>query len=461
MTTSVDDKVSRKAMTGYGVGDFGFNLYWTGLSIYLLIYYTDVLKIDPATAGLIFSLSILWDAITDPIMGIIATRTRTRWGKFRPYILFGAPFMGAAFVMMFAAPILFPSRIVIASAAAHILFRTMFTVVSIPYSSLTSVLTPNSDERTKLSGARMLGAVIGALFATVMMPSLAQQFGGDNLKLGWALVAVLFSGIATALLIVVFVTTEERPETYVGRRRPTLSESLQFVLSNHALWIVFAGILLTSAAMSIGNKTIVYFIKYNLDAESETGMLLGAQALTAAISIPFWVRFATRTSKRTAWLTGVLGIAAIQLSLYFFTPETSRQILPIFFLNGVGLGSLALMFWSTVPDTVEFGEWKSGVRDDGLAFSLCTFGQKTGVAIGVGLLGYHLSLIGYVPDTSQTERALNGLRTAAFLYPAGLALTAAAVIAFYPITGERHKRILDELSNRQSVGTSSTSKAIS
>lgn len=435
-------------MAGYGVGDFGFNLFWTGLSVYLLIYYTDVLGIAPTTAGLIFSLSILWDAVTDPIMGMIATRTRTKWGKFRPYILFGAPFMGASFVLMFAAPILFPSHIVMASAAAHVVFRTMFTVVSIPYSSLTSALTPNSEERTKLSGARMLGAIVGALFATVMMPSLAVTFGGDDLRLGWALVALLFAGIATILLVIVFLTTEERQETYVGLQRPALSDSLRCILSNTALWIVFAGILLTSMAMSIGNKTIVYFIKYNLDAEAQTGTLLGAQTLTAAISIPFWVWLAARTSKRTAWLTGVLGVAAIQFYLYLFTPETAEQILPLFFLNGIGIGSIAVMFWSTVPDTVEFGEWRSGVRDDGLAFSLCTFGQKTGVAIGVGLLGFHLSLIGYVPDEVQTATSLEGLRTAAFLYPAIVALLAAAVIVFYPITGALHRRILDELAEK-------------
>jgi len=443
------ERVSRLTMTGYGLGDFGFNLFWTGLSVYLLIYYTDVLGIDPVTAGLIFSISILWDAITDPIMGMLATRTRTRWGKFRPYVLFGAPLMGASFVLMFAAPILFPSQIVMASAGAHVLFRTLFTVVSIPYSSLTAVLTTDSDERTRLSGARMLGAISGALFATVMMPSLAAEFGGDDLKLGWALVAVLFAAIATVLLAIVFLTTQERAETYVGLKRPTPAASVQCILSNTALWAVFAGILLTSMAMSIGNKTIVYFIKYNLEAEAQTGALLGAQALTAACSVPVWVWYASRTSKRRAWLTGILGLAAIQFWLYVFTPSKAAEIMPIFLLNGVAIGSLAVMFWATVPDTVEFGEWRSGVRDEGLAYSLCTFGQKTGVAIGVGLLGYHLNFIGYVPDQAQTETSLEGLRTAAFLYPAIVALLAAAVIAFYPITGALHRRILDDLAERK------------
>ena len=134
-------------MVGYGAGDFGFNLYFTGLNLYLLYYYTDVLGIDPAVAGIIFMIPVIWDGISDPLMGWIATRTRTRFGKFRPYVLFGAPFVGLSFVGMFAAPVWFPEHVVAASLITHIVFRTMYTFVSVPYSSLAAALTFDSDER--------------------------------------------------------------------------------------------------------------------------------------------------------------------------------------------------------------------------------------------------------------------------------------------------------------------------
>ncbi len=144
--------VSRRTIAGYGFGDFGFNLYATGLNLYLLYYYTDVLGIAPAVAGLIFMIPVIWDGISDPLMGWIATRTSSRLGKFRPYILFGAPFVGLSFVGMFAAPVWFPDQVVAASLISHLLFRTLYTVASVPYSSLAAAITRDSQERGHYGG---------------------------------------------------------------------------------------------------------------------------------------------------------------------------------------------------------------------------------------------------------------------------------------------------------------------
>ena len=444
-----EQKLGVGTMTGYGIGDLGFNLYWTGLSVYLLYYYTDVLGIDPIMAGLIFGVSIFWDAITDPIMGMIATRTQTRWGKFRPYILLGAPLMGVSFVMMFAAPVFFPAAVVVSSAIAHLFFRTMFTVVSIPYSSLSAVLTRDSDARTRLAGARMFGAVAGALFATALMPSLAVQFGDGDLKHGWVMVGALFACIATALMVVVFFSTREDTTAYSARARVTLADSLRFVLSNHALWIVFGAVALASMGNSIGGKSVVYFIKYNLDAEAQTGALLGLQAVGAVLSIPLWVWLARRTSKRAAWMLGSVLLGCLQTGLYISSPGDASQIAPAFFAVGVCIGAFAVIFWSMVPDTVEYGQWKSGVRDEGMAFSLSTFSQKSGVALGVGILGFWLSAIGYMPDVGQTEASLNGLRAGAFGFPALCSFLVAGVIWFYPIDRAKHAEMLASIAAEQ------------
>jgi len=447
--TKTEQKLGARTMAGYGIGDFGFNLYWTGLSIYLLYYYTDVLGIDPLTAGLIFGVSIFWDAITDPIMGMIATRTQTKWGKFRPYILFGAPLMGISFVMMFAAPVFFPAAVVLSSAIAHLVFRTMFTLVSIPYSSLSAVLTQDSDTRTRLAGVRMIGAVAGALFATALMPSLAAEFGEGDLKHGWVMVGVLFACVATVLMVVVFLSTKEDTAAYSARARVTLADSLRFVLSNQALWIVFGAVALGSMGNSIGGKSVVYFFKYNLNAEAQTGALLGLQALGAVLSIPLWVWLAGRTSKRAAWMLGSVLLGCLQTGLYFFAPSDASQIAPAFFVMGVCLGAFAVMFWSMVPDTVEYGQWKSGVRDEGMAFSLSTFSQKSGVALGVGVLGFWLSTIGYMPDAVQTEISLNGLRAGAFGFPALCSFLVAGVIWFYPIDRAKHAEMLANIAAEQ------------
>ena len=172
---SVDDakKVSRMTIVGYGSGDFGFNLYFAGLNLYLLYYYTDVLNIDPALAGLIIMLPVIWDGVSDPLMGWIVTRTRSRFGKFRPFILFGAPLMGFSFVGMFAAPIWFPDQVIIACLVTHTLFRSAYTVASVPNSSLAAALTHNSQERGTMAGFRMMAAMFGGIVTAATMLELA------------------------------------------------------------------------------------------------------------------------------------------------------------------------------------------------------------------------------------------------------------------------------------------------
>ena len=166
----------------YGIGDFGFNLFFTGLNLYLLFYYTDVLGIRPQIAGLIFMAPVIWDAVTDPVMGCIATRTRTKIGRYRPYILFGAPLMALSFVMMFAAPLWFPSAVILSSAFAHIVFRTFYTVVNVPYSALSAAISRDGRVRSKLAAARMVAGVVAGLLAAALTFRLAAWFGVGDLK---------------------------------------------------------------------------------------------------------------------------------------------------------------------------------------------------------------------------------------------------------------------------------------
>lgn len=194
-------------IVGYGIGDFGFNLFYTGLNLYLLFYYTDVLGIDPATAGLIFMLPVIWDAVTDPIMGAIASRTRTRWGSYRPYILFGGPVMALSFVAMFAAPVIFSGAVVAASLVSHLVFRTCYTVVSIPYTSMTAAMTRDSAERSTIAGTRMVFAIGGGILTAFMTMSLATSLGDGDLEAGFVQVAILYALIGTALMLVVFRAT--------------------------------------------------------------------------------------------------------------------------------------------------------------------------------------------------------------------------------------------------------------
>ena len=230
-------KVSWITIVGYGSGDFGFNLYFAGLNLYLLYYYTDVLNIDPAVAGMIIMLPVIWDGVSDPLMGWIITRTQSRFGKFRPFILFGAPFIGFSFVGMFAAPIWFPDQLIIACLVTHILFRTAYTIASVPYSSLAATLTHNSQERGTMAGVRMMAAMIGGIFTAATMLELANYLGNGNMRQGFVEVAIFYALLSSMIMVVIFFTTSEDVSS-ASPKTVTSRQTLLFLRDNRTFWIL-------------------------------------------------------------------------------------------------------------------------------------------------------------------------------------------------------------------------------
>ena len=437
-------QVRRLTVVGYGFGDFGFNLYATGLNLYLLYYYTDVLGIDPAVAGFIFMIPVIWDGISDPLMGWIASRTRTREGKFRPYILVGAPFVGLSFVGMFAAPVWFPDQVVAASLVSHIVFRTLYTVASVPYSSLSAAITYDSQKRGTMAAVRMMSAMAGGVVTAATMPELASYFSGGNLREGFIMAALLYALIATVVMSVVFFTTDEKPiaSTQV---QLTTAQTLAFVKSNTAFWVLCAASFVGIIGSTMGGKALVYYISYYAGHPEAVSTILPLGILGACFAIPLWTVVARSYSKRVVWIVGGGG-AAIGNFLILgleITDVATLSALSIF--SGVCGGAIAVMFWSMLPDTVEFGELRSGVRDDGILFGLCQFISKAGSGLGIGMIGLLLSFMGYNANQVQSEEALQGIRMAAFLIPAVCSLGSIVIITLYPLNEPTHRRIVRAL----------------
>jgi len=428
-------------IAGYGLGDVGFNFFYTGLNLFLLPYYTDVLGIAPTTAGLIFMLSVIWDAITDPVMGWITTRTRTRLGRYRPYLLFAAPVMGASFVMMFAAPVLFPGAVIAASFLSHMLFRTMFTVVNIPYSALTAAMTQDSKERGKLSGIRMLGAILGGLVAGAVTFGLVKYFGGDDMIRGFVMVSIVYAALATLMVWVSYASTFEPPETKSNAANPTTADTIRFMFSNRAFWVLAAATFATSIGSSIGNKCLAYYVKYVIGDDGAYGPLISLAFLMAALSVPLWIWIAGRLSKRIAWLIAACGLVAVQSSLFLLQPDTVAGLRPFMFTAGLFMGAIPVMFWAMVPDTVEYGQWRSGVRDEAIVMALLQLAMKAATGVGVGILGIALGAAGYVANQAQTPEALEAISAMSFLSPLIGSALAGAIIFFYPIDDHMHGRL--------------------
>ena len=448
-----EKKVSWVTTVGYGSGDFGFNLYFAGLNLYLLYYYTDVLNIDPAVAGLIIMLPVIWDGVSDPLMGWIVTRTRSRFGKFRPYILFGAPLMGFSFVGMFAAPIWFPDHVVAACLVTHMIFRTAYTVASVPYSSLAAALTHNSQERGTMAGVRMMAAMVGGIVTAATMLELASYFGNGDMRQGFVQVAIAYGLLSSAMMVVIFLTTSQE----VSLAKPhtvTNQQTLSFLRHNRAFWILCSASLVGVIGSAIGGKSIVYYINYYAGHPDSVSDVMSIGILGAGVGIPLWTLVARRLSKKSVWAVGASGAVLLNLTLFLFDVKAVTTLSALAFCNGVVGGAVAVMFWSMLPDTVEYGQWRSGVRDDGIVFGLSQLISKAGSGLGVGLIGLLLSAIGYTAGVNQTAETLQGIRASAFLIPAAASTLSALIILLYPLDSQLHSQIVSGLKRGESASSS-------
>ena len=435
---------------GYGVADFGFNLFYTGLSLYLLIYYTDVVGLAPALAGLVFGIAILWDGITDPLMGWIATRARRRTGGFRPYLLFGAPVLGLAFAGMFAAPILFPGALFAACLVSHLLLRTAYTVVSIPYSALSAVVTTDSRSRGKLAGWRMVFAILGGLATAALTPELAKAFGGDDLLRGYLIVAVIYGVVATLLMWLTFISTRE-DTSLADAPAPTLHETAVMLRDNSAFWTLFMAIFALSVGAGVAGKALTYYIPYVLGSPDAVPAVLAAGLLAAALAMPVWIYLSTRLDKRTVWMLGVGLYAGFQMLMLILAPASVGTLLILHVAASLGFGAFAVSLWGMLPDTVEYGELRSGIRNEGVLFGINQAALKSASALGVTLLGFGLGGIGYVAGADQAARTVEGLRWLTFAPPLAGALLSLVIIWRYPIGHAEHSDIVERLESKRPV----------
>ena len=433
---------------GYGIGDVGFNLFYTGLNLYLLYYYTDILFISPHVGGLIFMLAVIWDAITDPIMGWIVTRTRTRFGRFRPYLLIASPILALSFVAMFAAPLMFPSAIVLAAAISHLVFRTMYTVVSIPFSALSAVITRDARARSSIAGVRVAMGFIAGLLAAYVTLDLANYFGEGDLAAGFVVVACIYSAVFTALMLVVFFSTSEGLSDHESLARPDTRATIRFLARNTAAWVLFIGIFGGAIASSISAKAVVYYVSYNLGEPDSISVVLTAYLTAAAISTPIWAWLARQISKKSVWIIAMVGWSTSLLLLLIIAPDSVRTLLLLEVFAGVFYGGFGLVLWAMLPDTVEYGEWRSGIRDEGMVYGLTSFAMKAASGLAVGGLGVGLSLVGYEAGTTLDSDTLQGIRVLAFGVPIFGILLGTIAILFYPIDHALHERLRRAISYR-------------
>lgn len=441
---------------GYGLGDTASNFFFQTFNIFLLYYYTDVFGISAAAVGTMFFVSKLWDAINDPMMGAIADRTQTRWGKFRPYLLWMAIPYGAMGLLMFSGPDLSQSGKLIYAWVTYMLMMMLYTAINVPYSALMGVMTPDSNERTVLSSFRFVGAFGGGLLISMLVRPMVQFFGVDDEATGFRITMGIFAVVSVVLFWITFATTKERVESPPDEHA-SLKQDLKFLLSNRP-WIVlcFAGIL-TLTGVALRSAVTIHYFKYYVgdDGSSFIGffdqtsffLTMNSLALIAGVCCTQFLN--RRFEKKTLMIVLSLLSAASGVVLYFVPPDQYWTMLFVACAGGFVSGPTAPLVWAMYGDVADYGEWRDKRRTTGLIFSASMFAQKFGLTIGAGLSGWLLAGFGYVANEVQSETSMTGIRLLFTLFPAVVALLNVVALSFYTLKDSEVDEIGRELVRRK------------
>ncbi len=445
-------KLTRAEKWIYGAGDLGFSLTSTIIGAYFAIFLTDVVGIAARVAAAAIFVGRTWDYINDPIIGHISDRTRTRWGRRRPFLLFGAlPFALAFALMWWRPPIQREVALAVYYALAYVLFDAAATFVYMPYFALTPELTPDYDERTDLTTARMFFSILGSLVAFTVPLMIVDGFQPDHA--GRVLAMGLSFGIISALpLLLVFLGTRERPE-FMQQKQPSLRQSVKAAWNNRPFVFGLGIYLFTWVAVSIMVTTMLFFIKYVVEREPQSDLIMATIFVVAIFALPLWDWAARRMNKRKAYIAGIAFWAAVQLVMVTLTPTSPMNLLLFLcVLAGIGVAAAHVLPWAIIPDAIEWGEWHTGERHEGMFYSLVTLAQKVASSVAVPLALLVLDVTGYIPNSAaQPASAVTGIRIVAGPIPAILLCLGILFAALYPLGREDYTEIAHSLESRRAL----------
>ena len=441
--------VSNTIRAAYGIGDYAICLYWSGVSLYLLYFYTDVVGISPYSAGLIYGLGIMWDAFTDPFMGFLAERTRSRMGSYRPYIYYGSIPLALSFILLLWVPPFEGTVLIIFLLFVNLIHRTCFTIVSVPYSSLTARITDDSDERTILTSSRMLSAALGTFTISALGFPIVLYFGGGEEKLGFIYLGIISGLIAILILHITVSFVKERSFKSSVDDLPNFAEVAHSVSRNYPFWIIFLAIIILISTYLMFNNNLIYFSKYALGLHDYQGVILGFLNGATLLAVPIWAYAALKLGKKNTWLISMAVLFLGFTTFNYYPIDDLDTLIYILIFIGFGNGATGVLFWSMLPDTIEYGEWKSGIRTESSLYGFMTFAQKGAIAIAVFILGIALTNIGFEPNQEQSIETIEALKNLMSIIPLIGVFISFILLYFYPIDKASHRKLIQDIENRR------------
>ena len=452
---------------GYGFGDMASSMFWKLFGAYLMIFYTDVFGLPAAVVGTMFLITRIWDSAFDPIVGVVADRTHSRWGKFRPYLLWLAVPFGIIGVLTFVTPDWSPIGKLVYAYVTYSLMMMIYSAINVPYASLLGVMSPNPKERNTLSTYRMTFAYIGSFIALLLFMPLVNFFSGNSKDLGdqqtgWTMAVVVIAILCIILFFGCFAWTKERVKPIKEAQNP-LKEDLKDLFKNKPWWILLGAGVAALVFNSIRDGATVYYFKYFVVEEDYatvsffgmsfvlSGLYLALGQAANIIGVIAAAPVSNRIGKRNTYMWAMIIATVLSVIFYWFDKEDLIWMFVFQALISVCAGSIFPLLWSMYADCADYSELKTGNRATGLIFSSSSMSQKFGWAIGTAVTGWLLGFFGFQANAVQSEEAISGIKMFLSFLPAIGTILSVVFISMYPLTENKMKDITTELEHKRQL----------
>jgi GPH family glycoside/pentoside/hexuronide:cation symporter len=437
--TSPDTKLPRKTKLFYGIGDLGNAVVNSAIQFFLMKFYTDGALVSPALAGNALLIGKIWDAVNDPLFGWFTDRTKSRHGKRRVFMLFGAIPLAIAIALLWFVPVADRIWTFVWIAVTFILFDTIWTLTNVPYYALTSELTDNYDERSSLTTYRMAMAVPAYLVGAALTPAIVGLFALQ--RTGYAVIGIAYGILAAAALLISAAGLRERSGLVVSKPEPSPIKSLALALKNRPFVWLCVTYFVINISFAFIKILMAYYIEYQLLMRAETTLVMGLMLICVTVALPFWQWVSRKMDKGPAYGLG-MAVGALAVVLTFFLPHQSTWLIYIIAaLAGFGFSAQWIFPWAMVADVADVDRAETGQQRSGMYYGVWGLATKISEALALAAVGWVLTGFNYVPNVEQTAQALLGIRLFFGLIPAVIIFASLPLLFKYPLTRQRHAEV--------------------
>ncbi len=453
-------KTTFREKVGYGFGDMSSSMFWKIFSYYLPFFYSNIFGLTLDQVGLLLVVTRIWDAVSDPMMGILADRTETKWGKYRPYLLIMAVPFALSGIFLFTTPDASPTMKLVWAYVTYIMMMTVYTGINVPYGAMLGVMTDDSGSKTVLSSYRMFFAYGGSFIALFCWEPLCNALGGYGTPSGWQHAMFVIAALCLVLFLLCFRMTKEKVKPEAAG---SVGKDFKSLLRNAPWWLLVGAALCSNLFNTVRGSTIAYFFNDVISQDAHlnlgplsfvfyAGLFLSIGEVCNMVGVALAVPFTKALGKKTTYVISLIALIVLSIS-FFYVPVTAYwMMLVLQVVISIFTGIISPLVWSMYADVADFAEDRDGSSSTGLIFSSGSMAQKFGGAFGGAAVMWMLAGFGYNPDAAvQTASAVNGLKILMSWIPAAVAALSLIVMFFYPLTTGKMEEIQNSLSLKRNI----------